>query len=77
MSEPTNILPTILPLGVRVVSRYLVGALVAIGVFTAAQGETIVGDPAVQAIISGVLGAAAAWAIETATVLARRWGKPT
>lgn len=72
-----DFLPTLLPLGVRVVSRYLVGFLVALGVVAAAQGETLVGDPAVQALLSAILGGIAAWLIERATALARRYGKPT
>ena len=62
---------------VRIVTRYLIAAFVALGLGQAAEGQALVGNPAVQAVLVTFVGGLAAWLIERGTVLARRYGRPT
>lgn len=59
---------------VRIVARYLIGALVALGVATGVEGAALVGSPEVQTVLSLLVGGVIAWLVERATVLARRYG---
>lgn len=71
------LLPQLIGPIARNLLRYLIGLLVGAGWLASAQGETIAGDPAVQAAIVTILGAVAAGVVEWIYNLARKWGYAT
>jgi tetrahydromethanopterin S-methyltransferase subunit E len=65
------------PVIVRIVLRYLAGALVAWGLVSPETGGVIVADPDLQALLLTAVGALIAALTEWAYAAARRGGGPT
>lgn len=57
---------------VRILTRYLIAAFIALGLGDAAGGEALIGNPTVQAFLVTMIGGVVAWAVERATKLAKR-----
>ena len=62
---------------VRILTRYLNAAFIALSLGDAASGDALIGNPQVQAFLTVLIGGLIAWLVERATVLARRYGQPT
>lgn len=65
------------PVLVRIILRYLSGALIALGGMWAALGEGIVASPQVEALLTTILGAILGAATEWLYAKARVTGGPT
>lgn len=62
---------------VRIISRYMIGGLVGAGLMTLATATEVITSPSMQAFLSAAIGGAFAFAVEKATVAARKNGDPT
>jgi len=60
----------------RVLSRYLIGALTALGML-ASEAIPLVEDPAVEKLLVALIGGLLAWGVEKLTEMARQAGRPT
>lgn len=72
-----DLIRAVTPVGVRIVSRYLAGIIAGAGIASAATGEAVVGDPAVQAFLALLISGGLTAAVEGAYALAKRRGDPT
>lgn len=71
-----DLIRAVTPVGVRIASRYLTGLIVGAGLASAATGAAVVGEPAVQTLLTLVIGGGLTALVEGAYALAKRYGHP-